>query len=100
MFIKEIHFLGFNISSRGIGTIAYKVKSIIEWKRPGNLKKLRSFLGVGSYYRRFIKDYTRIISPLLELTKTVEGGGIVGKRRSMKSNTEWNDKCEVTMENS
>ena len=97
LFINEIHFLGFKISDKGIGTIPDKIKTIIEWKRPKNLKELRSFLGVGSYYRRFIEGYTKIVHPLLKLTKSEAGVGSISKRMSRRVNIKWDDDCERAM---
>ena len=46
-----------------------KVKSINEWSTPRNEKHVASFLGLLGYYRRFIKDFSRIALPLSELSK-------------------------------
>ena len=60
----EVVFLGFNISEKGIGTVKGKTDSIVKWKKPNNLKELRYFLGVCSYYRTFIKGFAEIVAPL------------------------------------
>ena len=73
LFMREITFLGMNISENGIRTNQEKTRAISEWPRPRNLKELRSFLGVGSYYRKFIKGYSTLVSPLTLLTKSGEG---------------------------
>jgi len=46
-----------------------KVDTILEWRTPQNLTEVQSFLGFANFYRRFIKDYSRIAKPLTELTK-------------------------------
>lgn len=46
-----------------------KVKVIDEWPMPKNLHKVRSFIGIYSYYRRFISSFSSIASPLHDLTK-------------------------------
>ena len=97
LFMREITFLGMNISENGIRTNQEKTRAISEWPRPRNLKELRSFLGVGSYYRKFIKGYSTLVSPLTLLTKSGEGKGRISKRRSRRINLEWNDECEVAM---
>ena len=73
LFMREITFLVMNISENGIRTNQEKTRAISEWPRPRNLKELRSFLGVGSYYRTFIKGYSTLVSPLTLLTKSGEG---------------------------
>lgn len=45
-----------------------KIEAIKTWPSPRNMKELRSFLGFSSYYRRFIKDYAKLVKPLNELT--------------------------------
>lgn len=45
-----------------------KIRALKTWPRPQNLKELRSFLGFSGYYRRFIKDYSKIVKPLTNLT--------------------------------
>jgi len=65
----SIEFLGHSISAKGIRMISDKVKSINEWPTPRNEKHVASFLGLLGYYRRFIKDFSRIALPLSELAK-------------------------------
>ena len=49
-----------------------KVKAILDWPEPKNVKGVRSFLGLANFYQRFIKDYTRVACPLHDLTKKEE----------------------------
>ena len=46
-----------------------KLKIIEEWPKPNNLHELRSFIGMCSYYRRFIEKFSIIAGPLHDLTK-------------------------------
>ena len=46
-----------------------KVKAVAEWPIPTKVGDVRSFLGTAGYYRKFIKDFSKIASPLSELTK-------------------------------
>ncbi|CAI5681075.1 unnamed protein product, partial [Oreochromis niloticus] len=52
---RETTFLGHVISAQGIATDSAKVAAVRDWPTPSNVKELQSFLGLASYYRRFIK---------------------------------------------
>ncbi len=56
------------MSERGVETDPEKIQTLKTWPSPKNLKELRSFLGFSGYYRRFIKDYSRVVKPLTDLT--------------------------------
>ncbi|MCO5604577.1 hypothetical protein L7F22_058745 [Adiantum nelumboides] len=67
--MKEIKYLGHIISKEGIRMDPEKLRVIDKWPEPCNVHELRSFLGMCSYYRRFIRDFSRIARPLYDLTK-------------------------------
>src|SRR5436305_14778648 len=68
-FFKEaVEYLGHIISTNGIATDPKKVEVVKNWPPPKNLKELQSFLGLCNYYHRFILDYSRIATPLTNLT--------------------------------
>ena len=67
-FKDSVEYLGHVISAQGIATDPKKVEAIREWPTPANLKELQSFLGLCNYYRRFIQDYSKIATPLTNLT--------------------------------
>ena len=63
-FKREVEFLGHVISGEGIKPIHDKVQSIREYARPRNCREVRSFLGLASYYRKFICKFGEISRPL------------------------------------
>ncbi|XP_042073272.1 uncharacterized protein LOC121813519 [Haplochromis burtoni] len=65
---RETTFLGHVISARGVATDPAKVAAVRDWPTPSNVQELRSFLGLASYYRWFIKGFATMASPLHRLT--------------------------------
>ena len=68
-FKKEVGFLGHVVNEHGISTDPEKIQSVKNWPVPRNVKDLRSFLGLCSYYRKFVKDFATVAKPLHDLTK-------------------------------
>ena len=69
-FVQElITFLKHKISVSLIKMDEGKVQAIKEWPILSKLTKLRSFLSLANYYRRFIKGYSKMVSPLIDLLK-------------------------------
>lgn len=68
-FMHEIKYLGHIISKDDIWMDPDKLHIINEWPVPKNLHELCSFIGMCSYYRRFIEKFSVIAGPLHDLTK-------------------------------
>ena len=48
---------------------SHKVESLVNWSRPTNVIEIRSFMILAGYYRRFVKDFSKIATPLTQLTR-------------------------------
>ncbi|GJR19419.1 putative reverse transcriptase domain-containing protein [Tanacetum coccineum] len=65
----EVQFLGHVVNRDGIHVDPSKVESVKNWKTPESSTKIHSFLGLAGYYRRFIKNLSKIEKPLTLLTQ-------------------------------
>lgn len=79
---KQVSYLGFIISSKGLGPDSTKVDSILNMSKPKNWREMKRFIGTASFYRRFIKNFSDIAHPLLLLTDP-------------KSKFVWSQECDV-----
>jgi hypothetical protein len=64
LFREQVHFLGHVISSSGIAVDPEKIKVVSSWPCPRDLHELRSYVGLTSYYRRYIAGFTDIARQL------------------------------------
>ncbi|RDX93434.1 Retrovirus-related Pol polyprotein from transposon 17.6, partial [Mucuna pruriens] len=69
---KQVIFLGFIISSKGVEVDEEKVRAIKEWPTPKTLSEVRSFHGLASFCRRFVKDFSTLAALLTEIVKKSE----------------------------
>ena len=69
MFQHEVVFLGHVVSKDGVSPDPSNIEKIIQWPRPKNARQVKQFVAMGSYYRRYVKDFARVAKPLNELTK-------------------------------
>ncbi|XP_058111237.1 uncharacterized mitochondrial protein AtMg00860-like [Magnolia sinica] len=84
---EEIKFLGHVVSKEDISMDLAKVAAVQDWKQPGLVTEVRSFLDLAGYYRSFIKDFSKIARPLSQLTQK-------------DINFAWNEKAEAAFQES
>ncbi|XP_042466500.1 uncharacterized protein LOC122049106, partial [Zingiber officinale] len=65
-------FLGFVVSAKGVEMDEEKVKAIQEWPTPTTISQVKSFHGLASFYRRFVRDFSNIAAPLTKVIKKNE----------------------------
>lgn len=77
--LTQVQFLGHVINANGISTDPEKINAIKQWPILRNYKDAQRFLGLANYYRRFIKNFSKMASPLYEF--------------AAKKNTKWTTEC-------
>ncbi|KAL8104850.1 hypothetical protein AgCh_028861 [Apium graveolens] len=83
--LTEVQFLSHVISKEGIKVDPVKIEAVSKWEQPKTPTEIRSFLGLAGYYRRFVKDFSKIASPLTKLTRKNEKFA-------------WTEKCEESFQ--
>ncbi|KAL0560151.1 hypothetical protein IC582_000545 [Cucumis melo] len=84
--LKQVSFLGHVVSKAGVSVDPAKIEAVTGWTRPFTVSEVRSFLGLAGYYRRFVENFSRIATPLTQLTR--KGAPFV-----------WSKACEDSFQN-
>ena len=66
---QEVKYLGFIITTNGIQMDPEKVSCILGWEVPRTVTDVQCFFGFANFYRRFIRDYSKVVMPLTRMTK-------------------------------
>jgi hypothetical protein len=83
--LTEVAFLRHVISVGGVSIDPRKVKDMLNWMPPMNASEIQSFLGLAGYYRRFIKDFSKIAKPMTRLLE---------KNKDFN----WTEECQASFE--
>ncbi|XP_074265877.1 uncharacterized protein LOC141588329 [Silene latifolia] len=83
--LEKVAFLGHVISKEGVSVDPNKIEAVSSWKAPKNVAEIRSFLGLAGYYRRFVKDFSKIARPITALMR---------KENRFK----WDESCEAAFQ--
>ncbi|KAL0558781.1 hypothetical protein IC582_003363 [Cucumis melo] len=84
--LNKVSFLGHVVSKAGVSVDPAKIEAVTGWTRPSTVSEVRSFLGLAGYYRRFVENFSRIATPLTQLTR--KGAPFV-----------WSKACEDSFQN-
>ncbi|KAL0539963.1 hypothetical protein IC582_024185 [Cucumis melo] len=84
--LQQVSFLGHVVSKAGVSVDPAKIEAVTGWTRPSTVSEVRSFLGLAGYYRRFVENFSRIATPLTQLTR--KGAPFV-----------WSKACEDSFQN-
>ena len=83
---KEVLFLGHIVRGSGVKVDPAKVQAVRDYPRPDNIHHLRSFLGMATYFRKFIYGFARVVHPLTDLLRKDKG-----KEKPWR----WTEACEA-----
>jgi len=84
--VTKVDFLRHRITQEGLKMDDHKVKAILDWETPRSVPALKFFLGLTSYYHKFIKNFANIATPLTNLLK-----------KSSRT-YDWDEACNETFE--
>ena len=92
---RRNRIFGTCLSGKGISTNPKKVEAVAKWPTPKTVYDVRSFLGFVGYYRRIIKDFSKISKPIREVITGLENQS---KRTAKKTLIEWTEAANSAFE--
>jgi len=92
--VSAVGFLGFVITSDGVGMESARISTFEDWPSPIIVKHVQVLLRFTNFYRRFIRKYSKVILPLLELLMNPETSSI-GKNWTHPAKWKWMRQAEV-----
>ncbi|MEW8547939.1 MAG: reverse transcriptase domain-containing protein [Candidatus Thiodiazotropha sp.] len=88
--VDKVIYLGHVITKEGVSVDSDKTEKVNTFPPPKSQKELRGFLGLCNYYRRFVKDFSKICIPLNRLLKK--------EQRKRFATGDWNPECQEAFE--
>ena len=88
-FQKQTAFLGFLVSKEGVATHPEKIKKVKAFPTPTNTKTVRAFLGLASYYRKYVHQFAKIAHPLTRLLR---------RENLARKQFSWTGECETAIQ--
>jgi hypothetical protein len=83
--LDSMSFLGQVISGKGVAVDPEMVKAVVEGTRPTSMFEIQNFLGLASYYQRFIEGFSKLSEPLTTFTRK-------------NAHFVWTDECEQSFQ--
>jgi hypothetical protein len=83
--LEEVSFLAHVVNKNGLAVDPAKVKAVVEWERPTNVREIQIFLSLVGYYLRFIEGFSVLSGSLTALTRK-------------NAQYEWSEECEVSFQ--
>lgn len=90
----ELEFCGHIVGNGVVRPCQSKIEVIKQWPTPKNVHDVRQFLGLASYYRRFVKSFARIAAPIYDLLKEEDAAIRKNRQRPIV----WNKQCQAAFE--
>ena len=89
-FKEKVSFLGHTVSANGVETDSSKIKAVEDFPKPTTLRAVRQFLGLTSYFRRYVKGFAQIAKPLNGLLAT----GSTKHNKNKNITDQWTPECQ------
>ncbi|KAK3104940.1 hypothetical protein FSP39_013542 [Pinctada imbricata] len=98
LLMKKVKYVGHVVSENGIEPDPDKIQKVIDWPTPTSKEEVRSFLGFVGYYRKFVRDFSKIAKPLNNLLPPTRRKGTRKKKEDTENEFRWKDEHETAFQ--